>query len=366
MKKKLIIGGWIIVILVFGVTVIRPMILDQMRKVKFEDERMGFVIMSSSETKSEEEFREDNLEEVTSLKIIYPGWFDTLIDIEKCKQLESLEIGHWEYVEGKDMNDKGWIQQMETELDGITKSCSKIKDLMLTGSEDHFELENLEFLKNAKNLEYLTLFYQPAKDYSAISEIPHLKSLFFKGCHIAELDMLDGLTELKSLWIKGCDVSKAGQIVNLKSLEYLDLENTPLAGNAEELGIIFENCPNIERLNLSVKEGKLSDLNFLKNAKNLKELILDNCLVADYSPIAECSKLKNLSLNGCEISDLSMLNDLDNLESLGLTGTNVSEAKDILKLKNLKDLSVIDTPLAENEEELEQIYQQFPGIEIQK
>lgn len=366
MKKKLIIGGWIIVILVFGVTVIRPMILDQMRKVKFEDERMGFVIRSSSKEKSDEKFREENLEEVTSLKIIYPGWFDTLTDIEKCKQLERLEIGHWEYVEGKDMNDKGWIQQMETELDGITKSCSKIHYLMLTGSEDHFELENLEFLKNAKKLEYLTLFYQPAKDYSAISKIPHLKSLFFNGCYIAELDMLDGLTELKSLWIKGCDVSKAGQIVNLKSLEYLDLENTPLAGNAEELGIIFENCPNIERLNLSVKEGKLSDLNFLKNAKNLKELILDNRLVADYSPIAECSKLKNLSLNGCEISDLSMLNDLDNLESLGLTGTNVSEAKDILKIKNLKDLSVTDTPLAENEEELEQIYQQFPGIEIQK
>ncbi len=366
MKKKLIIGGWIIVILVFGVTVIRPMILDQMRKVKFEDERMGFVIRSSSEEKSEEKFREENLEEVTSLNIRYPGRYDTLTDIEKCKQLESLEIGQVEYVKGKDMNDEDWIQQMETELDGITKSCSKINYLMLIGVEDHFELENLEFLKNAKNLEYLTLFYQPTKDYSAISKIPHLKSLFFNGCYIGELDMLDGLTELESLWIKGCDVSKAGQIVNLKLLKDLDLENTPLAGNAEELGIIFENCPNIETLNLSVKEGKLSDLNFLKNAKNLKELVLVNQSLTDYSAIAECSKLKNLSLRGCNISDLGMLNGLNNLERLGLTGTNVSEAKDILKLKNLKDLSVIDTPLAENEEELEQIYQQFPGIEIQK
>lgn len=366
MKKKLIIGGWVIVIFLFGVTVIRPMILDYMRKVKFEDEKMGFVIRSSSEEKSEEKFRENNLDEVTYLNIMYPGWYDTLVDIEKCKKLKTLEIGHWEYVSGKDMSDKDWIQQMEEELDGITKSCSEINSLMLVGSEGHFELDDLEFLKNAQNLKDLTLFYQPAKDYSAISEIPHLKSLFFNGCNIAEMNMLEGLTEVKSLWIKGCDVSKAGQIVNLKSLKDLDLENTPLAGNAEELGIIFANCPNIEKLNLSVKEGKLSDLNFLENAENLKELILTNQSLTDYSLIAKCCKLKNLSLGGCEISDLSILNGLDNLERLGLRGTNVSEAKDILKLKNLKYLYITDTPLAENEEQIELIEKQFPGIEIYK
>lgn len=366
MKKKLIIGGWVIVIFLFGVTVIRPMILDHMRKVKFEDEKMGFVIRSSSEEKSEEKFRENNLEEVTYLNIMYPGWYDTLVDIEKCKKLKTLEIGHWEYAGGKDMSDEGWIRQMEEELDGITKSCSEINSLMLVGSEGHFELNDLKFLKNAKKLEDLTLFYQPAKDYSAILEIPHLKSLFFKGCNIAEMDMLEDLTELKSLWIKECDVSKAGQIVNLKSLEDLDLENTPLAGNAEELGIIFANCPNIETLNLSVKEGKLSNLNFLENAENLKELILTNQSLTDYSLIAKCCKLKNLSLGGCEISDLSILNGLDNLERLGLRGTNVSEAKDILKLKNLKYLYITDTPLAENEEQIELIEKQFPGIEIYK
>ena len=83
MKKKLIIGGWVIVIFLFGVTVIRPMILDHMRKVKFEDEKMGFVIRSSSEEKSEEKFRENNLDEVTYLNIMYPGWYDTLVDIER-------------------------------------------------------------------------------------------------------------------------------------------------------------------------------------------------------------------------------------------------------------------------------------------
>ena len=366
MKKKLIVGAWIIIIFLFGVTVIRPIVLDNMRKVKFEDEKMGFVIRSSSEVKSEEKFRKNNLEEVTYLDIRYPGRYGTLADIEKCKQLENLTIGQVEYVKGKDMKDEGWIQQIEKELDGITKSCSKINSLMIIGVEDRFELENLEFLKNAKNLEELTLFCQPAKDYSAISEIPHLRGLFFRGCNIEELDMLDGLTELESLWIKECDVSEAGQIVNLKSLKYLDLENTPLAGNAEQLEIIFENCPNIEILNLSVKEGKLSDLNFLRNAENLKELVLVNQSLTDYSAIAECSKLKYLTLGRCNISDLSMLSGLEKLETLVLTGTNISEAKDILSIKNLKELYIADTPLAENEEQLALIYQQFPDIEIQK
>ena len=57
---------------------------------------------------------------------------------------------------------------------------------------------------------------------------------------------------------------------------------------------------------------------------------------------------------------------MENLENLDLTETNISQAEDILKFKNLKYLNITDTPLAENEEQIELIEKQFPGIEIYK
>ena len=343
-------------------------LIDNSHKVAFEDETMAEMISKSAGVETVDEIRENDLEKIEVLNIGYTGYYDTLVDIEKCTNLRRLIIGYPDYKltnypfagrEEPKPESKERVKQIEKELGSILEKCPNITMIYLSNENGNCELDNIEFLKKGKKLAVVNLYYQADIDYSPLSEIPHLKGLSFDGCNISKLDMLDGLTELESLWITECDVSKAGQIVNLKSLEDLELENTPLARSAEELEIIFESCPNIETLNVSVDGGNLKDLNFLRNAENLKGLILVNQSLTDYSAIAECLKLKNLSLSGCNISDVGMLTELNNLEYLNLDGTNVSEAKDILKLKNLKSLSVTNTPLAENEEQLELIQKKF-------
>ena len=350
------------------IALVVAVLIDNSHKVAFEDATMAEMISKSAGVETVDKIRENDLEKIEVLNIGYTGYYDTLVDIEKCTNLRRLIIGYPDYKltnypfagrEEPKPESKERVKQIEKELGSILEKCPNITTIYLSNENGNCELDNVEFLKKGKKLIVVSLYYQGDIDYSPISEIPHLNMLSFEECNMTELNMLDGLTELESLWIEKCDVSKAGEIVNVKSLKELEIEDTPLAGNAEELEIIFENCPNIEELKLSSEERNLNDLNFLRNAKNLEVLSVKNQSFTDYSAIAECLKLKNLSLSGCNISDVGMLTELNNLEYLNLDGTNVSEAKDILKLKNLKSLSVTNTPLAENEEQLELIQKKF-------
>ena len=357
-----------IAMLIAIIALVVAVLIDNSHKVAFEDATMAEMISKSAGVETVDKIRENDLEKIEELNIGYTGYYDTLVDIEKCTNLRRLIIGYPDYKltnypfagrEEPKQESKERVKQIEKELGSILEKCPNITTIYLSNENGNCELDNVEFLKKGKKLIVVSLSYQGDIDYSPISEIPHLNMLSFEECNMTELNMLDGLTELESLWIEKCDVSKAGEIVNVKSLKELEIEDTLLAGNAEELEIIFENCPNIEELKLSSEERNLNDLNFLRNAKNLEVLSVKNQSFTDYSAIAECLKLKNLSLSGCNISDVGMLTELNNLEYLNLDGTNVSEAKDILKLKNLKSLSVTNTPLAENEEQLELIQKKF-------
>ena len=357
-----------IAMLIAIIALVVAVLIDNSHKVAFEDATMAEMISKSAGVETVDKIRENDLEKIEELNIGYTGYYDTLVDIEKCTNLRRLIIGYPDYKltnypfagrEEPKQESKERVKQIEKELGSILEKCPNITTIYLSNENGNCELDNVEFLKKGKKLIVVSLYYQGDIDYSPISEIPHLNMLSFEECNMTELNMLDGLTELESLWIEKCDVSKAGEIVNVKSLKELEIEDTLLAGNAEELEIIFENCPNIEELKLSSEERNLNDLNFLRNAKNLEVLSVKNQSFTDYSAIAECLKLKNLSLSGCNISDVGMLTELNNLEYLNLDGTNVSEAKDILKLKNLKSLSVTNTPLAENEEQLELIQKKF-------
>ena len=364
-----------IAMLIAIIALVVAVLIDNSHKVAFEDATMAEMISKSAGVETVDKIRENDLEKIEELNIGYTGYYDTLVDIEKCTNLRRLIIGYPDYKltnypfagrEEPKQESKERVKQIEKELGSILEKCPNITTIYLSNENGNCELDNVEFLKKGKKLIVVSLYYQGDIDYSPISEIPHLNMLSFEECNMTELNMLDGLTELESLWIEKCDVSKAGEIVNVKSLKELEIEDTLLAGNAEELEIIFENCPNIEELKLSSEERNLNDLNFLRNAKNLEVLSVENQSFTDYSAIAECLKLRILSLCECNISDLSMLNKLNNLESLYLEGTNVSEAKDILELKNLEGLNISRTPLTENVEQVELIQKQFPEVQISR
>ncbi len=375
-NKRIIVVFVIVAILIMTVIIATPIIQDNARKVTFADERMGNRIVSYAGM-SEENFRVEDLDKVKWLKIGYTGQYSTLEDIEKCQQLEKLEIGrafslypeeHGYKEHDLEPESEERIQQIKKELGSILKNCPKLERLDLIGQEKYFELGDVSFLENGKRLKSLAFRCQPELDYSTLSECSDLRTLIFQGCKMSELDMLSYLNKLECLEVIQSEVSEAGDILKLQSLTELVLADTALAGNEEQLELILESCPNIKKLTLAYGErnGELSNWNFLEKAEKLEELTLVEQPQVDCSAILECNQLKTLRLWKCNSVDFSILKEMKNLENLDLTETNISEAKDILELENLKELNISSTPLAENEEQVELIQNKFPEIEIQK
>ena len=372
--KRIIVGLGVVAVLSVTAIITLPIIRDNARKVTFADERMGNRIVSYAGM-SEEDFREEDLDKVEWFKTGYTGQYSTLVDIEKCQQLKILEIGrsfslypeeHGYKEHDLEPESEERIQQIKKELGSILKNCPKLERLSLDGQKKYFELGDLSFLKNGKGLKCLMLYYQPELDYSAISQCAQLRTLVFQGCDVEKLDMLSGLEKLQRLWVIQSGVSEAGDILQLQTLTELWLEDTPLAGNEEQLDLILENCPDIKKLTLAYGErnGELSNWNFFQRAEKMEELTLVGYPEVDCSAISACHQLKTLKLWKCNISDFGVLEGMENLENLDLTETNISQVEDILKFKNLKYLNITDTPLAENEEQIELIYQKFSDIDI--
>ena len=374
--KRIIVGFGVVAVLSVTAIITLPIIRDNARKVTFADERMGNRIVSYAKMR-EEDFREEDLNKVEWFKTGYTGQYSTLVDIEKCKQLEKLEIGrafslyaeeHGYKEHDLEPESEERIQQIKKELASILKNCPKLERLDLIGQKKYFELGDVSFLRNGKRLKSLAFRCQPELDYSTLSECSNLRTLIFQGCEMSELDMLSHLNKLEHLEVIQSEVSEAGDILKLQSLTELVFADTALAGNEEQLDLILENCPDIKKLTLAYGErnGELSNWNFFQRAEKMEELTLVGYPKVDCSAILACHQLKTLKLWKCNISDFGVLEGMENLENLDLTETNISQAEDILKLKNLKYLNITDTPLAENAEQLELIQKQFPEIEIQK
>lgn len=263
MKKRIIIVVWSVIIVSLAIAIIRPILIDNARKVEFEDERMGREIALDVGVESIEEIRLGDLDKVKNLDIGYTGFYDTISDIEKCKQLSYLVIGQVGYGEEfESINQNDWpgpeskerIQQIKKELGGILGNCPQLKYLYIIGEDKYFELGDLEFLENGQNLKSLSLRNQPEMDCSAITKCAQLERLSLYGCDISDLNMLSELENLEELDIVGTNVSEAKDILNIKKLKVLYIADTPLEENEEQLALIYQQFPDIEINNVNWKE----------------------------------------------------------------------------------------------------------------
>ena len=278
MKKVVV--KWItgIAVLSAAVLLVVLKLVDESNKVEFADEMLGKYIMAEGliHKRTEEapkkeldynDFRKDDLKYVTSLEIgLRLRKCETLVDLEKCWNLESLEIrdGYGECVMLDGESGAEWqykdiygelpppalsaekIRQFEIELEGILKACQKLKRLYIYNIGDTLSLNSLQFLVYGENLTVLSLRYLGDIDYSPVLECANLEYLRLSNCAISDLGEISRLEKLRMLWLDYTGIKEAGDIVNLKYLERLYLTGTPLAENGEELQILREALPGLE------------------------------------------------------------------------------------------------------------------------
>ena len=88
-NRKVVIWGIAAVIVI---TFIIAVLIDNSRKVDFEDETMAEMIAGTTGVESVDKLRVDDLEKIKILNIGYTNYYSTLADIEKCTNLERLYI----------------------------------------------------------------------------------------------------------------------------------------------------------------------------------------------------------------------------------------------------------------------------------
>ena len=333
MKKKVFIsiaGCITIFVLIWA---LRYIIIDHSQKVHIEDfvdEEMGNLIIQNARfdgrtlVREEKKIRKEHVENIPELNIGYTGYYNTLTDIKKCRNLKMLVIGNplvgrvnyfYSSRELPEPEDYEKIKQIEEELGEILTSCSNLEELYICNTEETCNLSSLNFLKKNNSIKWLCIIDMGDIDYSPILECTDLEVLDLDGCNISELGDISKLTNLKALTIDNTNISKLGDISKFTNMESLSMDNTSIS----ELG-----------------------------------------------DISKLTNLYTLDISGTNISELGDISKLTNLKSLYISGTNISEWGDIVKLKNLERLSIKNTPLAEDEEQIELLYETLPDIEIDR
>lgn len=256
-KRKELIVSTIVIVFILLIALAIEVLIDNSRKVDFEDETMAEVIAKTAGEKSVSKIRMDDLEKIEILNIGYTGYYDTLVDIEKCSNLKRLIIGYTGYTmayypfTGREMPEpesKERVKQVEKELGNILEKCPNIITIYISNEKGNCQLDNLEFLKKAKNLKYINLYCQTDIDYSPISECKESVFLALNFCDVSDLSMLSELENLKRLNLEGTNVSEVEEILKLKNLNSLTvlLADTPLAEKKDELESLQQQFPGLD------------------------------------------------------------------------------------------------------------------------
>ncbi len=233
--KKIILGS-IITLALVGTLLLVYVSIN--KKDKYMDAEMGELIefhLTSS--------KYEVVDDIDWLVLGYTPYYTTLLDVKKCKGLESLWIGeNWHYfgdnhkVPQAETDER--IKQIQSELGEILDECEKIDCLHIVNYEGILSLDNLSFLENRDNIYNLKIENMGNIDYSYIFTCDKLEQLGLSGCEISSLEGIENLHYLEVLRIDDTLVSSAEDIIklpNAENVERISIANTPLAQNEEEV-----------------------------------------------------------------------------------------------------------------------------------
>ena len=201
-----------------------------------------------------------------------------VIDIKKLLQLKNLkkielhdsiienfeDIDEFENLEELSIIDSEIVKSDFTKI-GKNKKLLKLKTVFLDRTEG---IENIDFLKNSKNLKFLSISETGIKDISILNNLNQLEILYMTGNGIKDISFLRESRNLRNIRMSSNEIKDISFIGNNKNLE--------------ELGISFNRIENIE---------------VLRNFSNLEFLSVENNPIKDFSVIRKLEKLRYLEFD---------------------------------------------------------------------
>ncbi|CAM4203655.1 hypothetical protein [Pseudoalteromonas byunsanensis] len=230
---------------------------------------------------------------------------------------------------------------------------TKLIELEIMGNPD---ITTFEALRNAQELNRLTISGSVNADYSVIQnlkKLEHLEILSGLADKYISFDtsLLSGLSELRSLTIN-FDVFDGEKLNNLH-----DLRNITVIGNSVLSFPSLSQMPNVSQLVLKAKnqQSMLSSLQGLDKNESIRSLQLSGFKdLIDITELANLTTLTELTLGKLPASDLSVLKKLTQLERLIITDHSVFfDIEAITQLSQLTHLEIRNSKITcEDEEKL--------------
>ena len=234
-KKVKIITSAVILVIIMGIYI--GINCWKNRKIEFADENMAKVICSSiygyGGDVTPENVTWEELDSIETLDIGYSGYYSTIKDIPKCRNLKRLDINNmlskddaaYQIANGKiekilSVDD---VERLEKELAQVLPELPELKEIHLADL-GNCEWTSVDFLRGCNHLEELRLYSSTASDYSALKKCKLLKILL--------------------LW--DCNISSAEDIIGIENLEYIGLSDTPLDQDSTEVQKLREAYPNVD------------------------------------------------------------------------------------------------------------------------
>ena len=197
---------------------------------------------------------------------------------------------------------------------------------------DGMDIQDVEGLQFAANLQSLNLRGNPLSDLSPLSGLTALKEVRFSGESLSDLSSLTGLTNLEVVRFWKTSISDLSPLAKLTKLRWLQFESSPISDLSPLVGLT-----GLETLR--TYRSRDLDLSPLKGLTNLVNLTVAGSGVSDLSPLSGLIHLEMLNLEANRrISNISSLASLKNLKELRLDTNNVSDVSPLAALDSLEVL----------------------------
>ena len=224
----------------------------------------------------------------------------------------------------------------------IVETLGKAPNTAITAQEmatlnwlvaEEMDIQNLEGLQFATNLEDLILHRNPISDLSPLSGLTTLKEVRLSGESFSDLSPLAGLINLEGVGFWKTSVSDLSPLAGLAKLRWLNFGNSPVSDLSPLAGLT-----GLKRL--EIYAGKDLDLSPLKGLTNLVKLKANGSGVSDVSPLSGLINLESLDLEAGSISNVLPLAPLKNLKELKLPRNRLSDVSPLAGLHNLEYLQL--------------------------
>ena len=209
--------------------------LWQNSPVHFKDENMGRVICNTiGGGVTPETVRRKDLKRVTYLYIGCVGNYETLLDIGKCVNIKKLSIngGIPKSDPAYEVTHDGWGRSLteadsiriEEELETVIPKLKGLKKFGYYVYTENSDIESWDFLQSCPELTIISIYHSEVSDYAFLDTFENLRWV--------------------SLW--GSGVETADSLVNIQDPIRLDIPDTPLSENEEEVQRLCKALPNTE------------------------------------------------------------------------------------------------------------------------